>query len=339
MAAAIIPDFVPAWTFLLALGLFLYVLLDGFDLGVGILFGFAPDADSRSLVMNSIAPIWDGNETWLVLSGLALYSAFPLAFAIILPAVYFPVLVMLLALVFRGVAFEFRYKDAPHRTFWDHAFSYGSAIATFAQGIVIGSYIQGYHVAGRQFAGGSLDCFTPFSIFTGFALLAGYGLLGAGWLILKTEGDLQAWARRMGRWCLLGVLIAIAVVSAWTPLLDRDIEQRWFTWPNIAILAPVPVLTLLTALWEWRSLARPSSDVSPFLAAVALFVLTYSGIAVSLWPMIVPHHFTLWEAASSPSTQIFLLVGTLFLLPIILMYSGWSYWVFRGKVRADIGYH
>ncbi len=246
---------------------------------------------------------------------------------------------MLLALVFRGVAFEFRYKDAPHRTFWDHAFSYGSAMATFAQGIVIGSYIEGYHVEGFRFAGTSLDCFTPFSIFTGFALLFGYGLLGAGWLILKTEGDLQVWARRMGRRCLIGVLIAIAVVSAWTPLLDHDIEQRWFTWPDIAILVPVPLLTLLALLWEWRALARPWTSISPFLAAIALFLLSYSGIAISLWPMIVPHHYSMWQAASSPSTQVFLLAGTLFLLPIILMYSGWSYWVFRGKVRADVGYH
>ena len=336
---ALIPDFVPVWTFLLALGLFFYVLLDGFDLGVGILYGFAPDSDARRLIMNSIAPVWDGNETWLVLSGLALYAAFPLAFAIILPAVYFPVLIMLLALVFRGVAFEFRYKDAPHRTFWDHAFSYGSAIATFAQGIVIGSYIQGYHVEASRFAGSSVDCFTPFSIFTGFALLFGYGLIGAGWLVLKTEGNLQVWARRMGRWALLGVLIAIAVVSAWTPVLDRDIEQRWFTWPDIAVFIPVPVLTVLLAYFTWRALARASSNVSPFLGGIGLFVLSYSGIAISLWPMIVPHHYSLWQAASAPSTQLFLLVGTLFLLPIILMYSGWSYWVFRGKVRADVGYH
>ncbi len=339
MAPALMPDFVPVWILLLALGLFLYVLLDGFDLGVGILYNFAPEPEARSLMMNSIAPIWDGNETWLVLSGLALFAAFPLAFAIILPAVYFPVLVMLLALVFRGVAFEFRYKDAPHRTFWDHAFSYGSTIATVAQGIVIGSYIQGYEVEAGRFAGGSLDCFTPFSIFTGFALLFGYGLIGAGWLILKTEGSLQSWARRMGRRALIGVLIAIAVVSAWTPFLDRDIEQRWFTWPDIAIFIPVPVLTALLAYWAWRALARPSSHISPFLAAIGLFVLSYSGIAISLWPMIVPHHYTMWQAASAPSTQVFLLVGTLFLLPIILMYSGWSYWVFRGKVRADIGYH
>jgi cytochrome d ubiquinol oxidase subunit II len=331
-------DFVPLWTAILGVGVFLYVLLDGFDLGVGILYGFAPDAGSRNLVMNSIAPIWDGNETWLVLGGVGLLAAFPLAFAVILPAVYFPILIMLLALVFRGVAFEFRYRDAPHRTFWDHAFCYGSALATFAQGIVLGAFIQGFETAGRQYAGGSFDCFTPFSLFTGLALLFGYGLLGAGWLVLKTEGDLQDWARRLGRWCFIGVIVAIVVVSLWTPLMRAEIAQRWFSWPNIALLAPVPVLTLVVAAAEWRALHN-QAEAAPFIGAVGLFVLSYLGIAISLWPLIVPYSFTLWDAASSPDTQAFLAIGTLFLLPVILMYTGWSYWVFRGKVRADIGYH
>jgi cytochrome bd ubiquinol oxidase subunit II len=331
-------DFVPLWTGVLGLGFFLYVLLDGFDLGVGILYGFASDRTDRIFVMNSIAPIWDGNETWLVLGGLGLLAAFPVAFAIIMPAVYFPILIMLLALVFRGVAFEFRYRDAEHRTLWDHGFCYGSAIATFAQGVVLGAFIQGFEVEGRQFAGSSLDCFTPFSLLTGVALLFGYSLLGAGWLILKTEGDLQEWARRLGRRALFGVLAAVAIVSVWTPLMDADIARRWFSWPNILFLSPVPIVTALLAWWEWRSLNN-RSEATPFIVAIGLFTMSYIGIAISLWPMIVPHAFTLWEAASPPSTQAFLLVGTLFLLPIILMYTGWSYWVFRGKVRADIGYH
>jgi cytochrome d ubiquinol oxidase subunit II len=332
-------DFVPMWTLILGVGVFFYVLLDGFDLGVGILYRFAPDANARNLVMNSIAPIWDGNETWLVLGGVGLLAAFPLAFAIIIPAVYFPIAIMLLALVFRGVAFEFRYRDVEQRTFWDHAFTYGSLVATFAQGIVLGAFIQGFAVKGRQFSGGSFDCFTPFSILTGGALVFGYGLLGAGWLILKTEGELQILARKLGRWCLAGVLLAIAIVSLWTPWMDRDIAHRWFSWPNILFLSPVPIVTALFALAEWRSLNNPISEVRPFLWSVSLFVMSYIGIAVSLWPMIVPHHYTLWQAASAPDTQAFLLVGTMFLLPVILMYTGWSYWVFRGKVRADIGYH
>lgn len=332
-------DFVPMWTLILGLGVFFYVLLDGFDLGVGILYRFAPDANARNLVMNSIAPIWDGNETWLVLGGLALLAAFPLAFAIIIPAVYFPIAIMLLALVFRGVAFEFRYRDVEQRTFWDHAFTYGSLVATFAQGIVLGAFIQGFAVKGRQFSGSSFDCFTPFSILTGGALVFGYGLLGAGWLILKTEGELQILARKLGRWCLAGVLLAIAIVSLWTPWMDSDIAHRWFSWPNILFLSPVPIVTSLFALAEWRSLNNPISEVRPFLWSISLFVMSYIGIAVSLWPMIVPHHYTVWQAASAPDTQAFLLVGTMFLLPVILMYTGWSYWVFRGKVRADIGYH
>jgi len=331
-------DFVPIWTLILGMAVFFYVLLDGFDLGVGILYGLAPDTASRNTIMNSIAPIWDGNETWLVFGGLGLFAAFPVAFAVIIPAVYFPILVMLLALVFRGVAFEFRFRDAEHKTFWDHAFNYGSAIATFAQGIVLGSFIQGYEVSGRQFSGSSLAFLTPFSLMTGLALLFGYGLLGAGWLILKTEGDIQAAARRHGRICLIGVLAAIAVVSIWTPVTSPMVAARWFSWPNILILAPVPIATAATALVTWRALGS-RAETMPFAGAVLLFVLSFIGIAISLYPMIVPYHFTLWEAASSERTQAFLLVGTLVLLPVILMYTGWSYWVFRGKVRADAGYH
>jgi cytochrome bd ubiquinol oxidase subunit II len=317
---------------------FFYVLLDGFDLGVGLLFGLAPDAASRNTIMNTIAPIWDGNETWLVFGGLALLAAFPLAFAIIIPAVYFPILVMLLALIFRGVAFEFRFRDSENRTFWDHAFCYGSGIATFAQGLVLGAFIQGFRVSGRQFAGTSLDFLSPFALLTGVALLFGYGLLGTGWLILKTDGEVQATARRQGSVCLIGVLLAIGIVSIWTPFMSEAIAARWFTWPNIAFLAPVPLATAAVAWLTWRALGS-EAQATPFLGAIGLFVLSYLGIAISLYPMIVPHHFTLWQAASSENTLAFLLVGTLVLLPVILMYSGWSYWVFRGKVRGEIGYH
>jgi cytochrome bd ubiquinol oxidase subunit II len=331
-------DFVPIWMLVLGAGVFFYVLLDGFDLGVGILYGFAPDRDARNLLMNSIAPIWDGNETWLVLGGVALLAAFPLAFAIILPAVYFPLLIMLLALIFRGVAFEFRFRDAEHRTVWDHGFCYGSALGAFAQGVVLGAFIEGFEIDGRHFAGSSTDCFTPFTLLTGVALVFGYALLGAGWLILKTERPLQDWARRLGRFALAGVIAAIAAVSLWTPFLQPAIAARWFSWPNVAFLWPVPILTAIVAVWVWRSLNN-RSEAQPFIGAVLLFVMSYLGIAISLWPMIVPYKYTLWDAASSEATQAFLLVGTLFLLPVILMYTGWSYWVFRGKVRADIGYH
>ena len=330
-------DFVPIWTLILGLGVFFYVVLDGFDLGVGILFGFAPDTASRNTIISSIAPIWDGNETWLVFGGLGLFAAFPLAFAIVIPAVYFPILVMLLGLVFRGVAFEFRFRDADHKTFWDQAFSYGSGIATFAQGVTLGSFIQGFQVTGRQFSGGSFTFLTPFSVLTGVALLFGYGLLGAGWLILKTEGGVQDRARVQGRICLIGVSATIVIVSLWTPAASEAVAARWFGWPNTLLLAPVPIATAAVALVTWRALGGESQAL-PFIGAIGLFVLSYLGMAISLYPMIVPYHFTLWEAASSPGTQAFLLVGALALLPVIAMYTGWSYWVFRGKVRGDIGY-
>jgi cytochrome bd ubiquinol oxidase subunit II len=330
-------DFVPLWAIILGAAVFFYVLLDGFDLGVGILYGFASNRENRNLIMNSIAPIWDGNETWLVLGSIGLLAAFPLAFIIIIPAVYFPILIMLLALIFRGVAFEFHYRDTEHVTFWDYAFCMGSLVATFAQGVMLGAFIQGFSVEGRKFIGTSFDCFTPFSLFTGFALIFGYILLGAGWLILKTNGELQQTARKQGRWCFVAVLIAIGIVSLWTPLMDNDIAHRWFSWPNIVYLSIIPIITIAIALFEWRALNN-NSEMAPFIGAIGLFLISYVGIAISLFPMIVPHYFTLWQAASSPDTQAFLMMGTLFLLPIILMYSAWSYWVFRGKVRTEVGY-
>ncbi|WP_325681710.1 cytochrome d ubiquinol oxidase subunit II [Rhodopila sp.] len=332
-------DLVPIWTVILGVGVFLYVLLDGFDLGVGILYRFADDTTQRNLMMNSIAPVWDGNETWLILGIVGLLAAFPLAFAILMPALYFPFLIMLLSLIFRGVAFEFRFRDSPNRTFWDHGFANGSLLAALAQGIALGAFIQGFQVDGRVFSGSSLDCFTPFSILIGICLVFGYALLGAGWLILKTEGLLQQRARTWALTALVGVGLAVVLVSVWTPVMSEQIRQRWFSWPNLLFLAPVPIITVVIGGWTWRSIRDQASHAGPFAGSVLLFVMSYIGIAISLFPMIVPHQFTLWQAASSPSTQAFLLVGTLVLLPIILMYTAWSYWVFRGKVRGDIGYH
>lgn len=331
-------DLVPLWTILLALAVFYYVVFDGFDLGVGMLYGLLRDDTARTTTMNSVAPVWDGNETWLVFGGLGLLTAFPLAFAIIIPAVYFPILMMLLALVFRGVAFEFRFKHTTLRRLWDGAFCGGSLVATFAQGVVLGTFIQGFKVEGRHFAGSSFDWFSLFPITTGVALMFGYGLLGACWLILKTEGELQDWARRAAGICLVAVLVAIAAVSIWTPLSRAEIAERWFSWPNVAFLSPVPIVTALIAFGEWEALRR-RHELTPFLGAIALFLMSFIGIAISLWPMIVPYHYTLWQTASSPSTQAFLLIGTLFLLPVILMYTAWSYWVFRGKVSGVAGYH
>jgi cytochrome bd ubiquinol oxidase subunit II len=330
-------SFVGIWTAIIVFGVYAYVLLDGFDLGIGVLYGFSPQQQHRDAMMRSIAPIWDGNETWLVFCGVALLAAFPVAFSIVIPAVYFPVLVMLLALTFRGVAFEYRFTDTFRRRFWDGAFHYGSLIATFAQGVILGAFIQGFQTDGRHYTGTSWDFLTFFTVLTGFGLIGGYALLGAGWLIIKTEGELQAWARRAGRWALLCVLAGIVLVSVWTPWMEARIFQRWFSWPNVAYLAPIPIATVAVAGWEWHAL-RHGRGASPMLAASLLFLLAYAGIGISIWPNIVPYKVNIWDAAASPSTQSFLLVGSLLLLPVILMYTGWSYWVFRGKVRNDVGY-
>jgi cytochrome d ubiquinol oxidase subunit II len=331
-------DLVPVWTAILGIGVFMYVLLDGFDLGVGILYGFVGDTRSRNLVIGSIAPVWDGNETWLILGAVGLMAAFPQAFAIIIPAIYFPVVIMLLALVFRGVAFDFRFRDAERRGVWDHGFCYGSMLATFAQGIVLGAFIQGFATDGTAYTGGSFDCFTPFSVLTGISLMFGYALLGAGWLVLKTEGALQASMRALGRRALLLVLGAITVVSLWTLAAHHAIAMRWFGSLHGLWFAPVPLLSIAAAAWAWFAFAG-TRDGAPFMAAVALFVLAYVGMIISLWPMIVPYKLTLWEAASPPETQMFLLIGTLGLLPVILLYTAWSYWIFRGKVRGEIGHY
>jgi cytochrome d ubiquinol oxidase subunit II len=308
------------------------VLLDGFDLGVGLLFALRGDARERDLMVATVAPVWDFNETWLVLGIGGLLAVFPLAFAILMPALYFPILVMLLGLLFRGVAFEFREVGATRRGVWDRGFFLGSLAATFAQGVVLGNFVQGLPVQGRAFAGTSWDWISPFPLLTGFGLVAGYALLGACWLVLKTEGELQRWSRRMAERCLWGVLAFIALISVWTPLADARIAARWFSWPNLLWAAPVPLLTGALSLLLWRSL-RGGRSLAPFLCAFGLFLLSFVGLVISLWPLIVPPSITLWDAAAAPKSQAFMMVGTLLLLPILLLYVSWSYWVFRGKVR------
>jgi cytochrome d ubiquinol oxidase subunit II len=331
-------DLTLIWAAIIAFAVFMYVLMDGFDLGVGILFPWAPRDRDRDLMMNSVAPIWDGNETWLVLGGGGLLAAFPLAYAIILPALYIPLLVMLIALIFRGVAFEFRFKANTSRHWWDKSFHFGSLVATFAQGVALGAFIQGFEVQGRDYVGGAFAWLTPFSMLTGCGLVAGYALLGAGWLILKTEDSLQDWAYGVAKPILLVVLLFVALVSAATPLAEHDIARRWFSWPNIAYLSPVPLITLALALGLWRALIK-RQEKRPFLFTFGLFALSYLGLAISLWPNVVPPSITIWQAAAARESQIFMLIGAGFLVPILLVYIGYSYWVFRGKVRSDVGYH
>jgi cytochrome d ubiquinol oxidase subunit II len=331
-------DLVPLWAAILSLAVLMYVLLDGFDLGVGMLFFFRRHDEDRDLMVATVAPVWDFNETWLILGGGGLLAVFPLAFAIIIPAVYFPILLMLLGLLFRGVAFEFRDAPAARKRLWNVAFAYGSLIATFAQGVVLGNFIRGFPVVGRSYAGTSWDWFAPFPLLTGVGLMVGYCLLGATWLVMKTEGELQHWARGIARWFLLGLLVFIVMVSIWTPLAQARIAERWFSYPNLLLFSPVPLLTAALALLLWRSLEQ-GRDVLPFVCAMGLFFLAYTGLIISLWPYVAPPSVTLWDAATAPMSQQFLMVGTMFLLPVILLYVFWSYWVFRGKVKAGVGYH
>ncbi|HTH28367.1 MAG TPA: cytochrome d ubiquinol oxidase subunit II [Sphingobium sp.] len=330
-------DLTVIWAGIIAFAIAAYVVMDGFDLGIGILFpGFAVGPD-RDTAMNSIAPVWDGNETWLVLGGGGLLAAFPLAYAIILPALYAPLIAMLLCLILRGVAFEFRWRDPAHRPFWDGAFFVGSLGATLAQGIALGALLQGITVAGRAYAGGWWEWLSPFSLLTGGSLAIGYVLLGSCWLIWKTQGPLQAQAYRYAGRAGLLLILAIIAVSAATPFLEAQYHQRWLSWPGIVITAPVPLATALIAGLFFRSLSQ-RKDVQPFLFALGLFGLSLLGLGISIWPDVVPGRVTIWEAAAPYRSQLFMLIGAGILVPIILAYTAWAYWVFRGKVGAE-GYH
>jgi cytochrome d ubiquinol oxidase subunit II len=331
-------DLAVIWSAILAFAIYAYVVLDGFDLGIGILSPFARSDDEEETMISAIAPVWDGNETWLVLGGGGLMAAFPLAYSILLPALYGPIITMLLALIFRGVAFEFRHRRERHRRWWTWGFVLGSYVATFAQGIALGTFIQGIAVEGRAYAGGWFDWLTPFSVFTGLALIAGYALLGACFLIMKAEGALQDKMFRLALPLGAAVLASIAIVSVWTPFLDPAIRERWFSWPNIAFLSPVPLLVAAIALGFFRALARGRQAI-PFIMVSLLFLVSYCGLAVSVYPYIVPRVVTVWQAAAPVESLGFLLVGTAVLVPIILAYSGYSYWVFRGKVGSGSGYH
>jgi len=330
-------DLALIWAFIIGFAVAMYILMDGFDLGVGILFPCVRDEDARDVMMNTVAPVWDGNETWLVLGGAGLLAAFPLAYAIILPALYFPVLVMLVALIFRGVAFEFRFKSQ-HRALWGRAFGAGSLVATFAQGLVLGGFLQGFRVEGRHFAGGLFDWLTPFGVGCGVALVAGYALLGATWLILKTEGPLQERCFRLAL-PVWGLLVAfIAGFCVWAPLTYPDIRARWFALPDFFFLLPIPLATAGVAGALFLAL-RQRQEKLPFGLALALLLLTYLGFGVNLWPYVVPPSITLWEAAAPKEAQVFMLAGAVLVLPLVLFYTAYTYYVFRGKVAADAGYH
>ena len=322
----------------IALAVAMYVVLDGFDLGVGILFPYFGSESERDQVMNSVAPFWDGNETWLVLGGTGLFVAFPLAYALIMPALYVPVILMLLALVFRGVAFEFRWVAKPHHHRWDVAFAAGSTTAAFAQGLILGGLLHGIPVAGDHFAGGPFEWLTPFSLMCGASLVIGYALLGACWIIMKTSAAAEQRARHLARPLLVALLACIALVSVWTPLEFPRIAQRWFGWPNLLYLSPVPLLTAALAVSAWVGI-RGRHPRPAFYSAVGVFLLAFAGLAISTVPYLVPPSVTLWQAAAAPHSQAFILAGMALLIPVILGYTVFVYRTFRGKVRPGEGYH
>jgi cytochrome d ubiquinol oxidase subunit II len=332
-------DLPVVWSLIIAFGLMMYVVMDGFDLGIGILFAFVRGRDDRDVMVNTVAPVWDGNETWLVLGGAALMAAFPLAYSVVLTALYLPLAAMLLGLIWRGVAFEFRFKsDEHHKPFWDKAFIGGSYLATFSQGVTLGAFLNGFETDGPHYLGGALDWITPFSLFTGLGLIVAYALLGSTWLIIKTEGALRQRMIRLARPTALVLLAVIGIVSLWTPLQHPDIAERWFTLPNIVIFSPVPILVLVTTWAILRSLRRDPHS-APFLLALCLLFLGYSGLCISLWPNIIPPDISIHQAAAPPQSMGFTLVGALLIIPVILAYTAWSYYVFRGKVKIGEGYH
>ncbi|HUH77178.1 MAG TPA: cytochrome d ubiquinol oxidase subunit II [Devosia sp.] len=330
-------DLTVIWAFIIGFAIVAYVVMDGFDLGIGILFPLFKVGDDRNMAMNSVAPVWDGNETWLVLGVGGLMAAFPMAYAIILPALYAPLIAMLLGLILRGVAFEFRWRDPEHRKLWDRAFTGGSSVATFAQGIALGALLQGITVDGRAYGGGWWEWLSPFSLLTGVGLMVGYSLLGMCWLNWKTEGPMQqqavTYARRLG----ILLLLVIGAVSLATLTLEPRYHERWLNFPGILATAQIPLATLIVTFLFYRSLAK-RKDVQPFIWALSLFGLCILGLGISIWPDVIPARVTIWEAAAPPRSQIFMLVGAAVLVPVILAYTTWAYWVFRGKVGSE-GYH
>jgi cytochrome d ubiquinol oxidase subunit II len=328
------------WAIIIAFGLMMYVVMDGFDLGIGILFPFVRgDRNDRDTMVNTVAPVWDGNETWLAFGGASLLAVFPLAYSVLLSALYIPIVLMLAGLIWRGVAFEFRFKaDEAHKPFWDKAFASGSYVATICQGVSLGAFINGFEVTGTSYSGGALDWLTPFSLFTGVGLLVAYALLGSTWLVMKTEGALQRRMIALARPITLVLLAIIGLVSLWTPLAHPDVAARWFTLPNLLFFAPVPLLVLATT-WAMLRQLRDEPGAGPFVLALLLLFLGYSGLAISLWPNIIPPSISIRDAAGPPESMGFTLVGALFIIPFILGYTALSYYVFRGKVKHGEGYH
>ena len=327
------------WFTIIIFAILMYIVMDGFDLGIGLIFPFIKDPTERDMMVNTVAPVWDGNETWLILGGAALFGAFPLAYAVIADALSIPITLMLFGLIFRGVAFEFRFKATEHhRPFWDKAFIGGSFLATFMQGISVGTLLNGIQVTGRVFTGDVMGWLAPFPLFCGVGLVLAYALLGSSWLIMKTQHELHDKMSQLTKPLTIALLVVIAIISVWTPLAHNAISERWFTRPNLYWFLPVPILVVCCGVGILRAVKR-RADYAPFLLTLGLVFLGFTGLGISLWPNIIPPSISIWEAASPPQSQGFMLIGGLLIIPVILMYTFWSYYVFRGKISADEGYH
>ncbi|BBB14670.1 cytochrome d ubiquinol oxidase subunit II [Candidatus Rickettsiella viridis] len=325
------------WAVIISFIIMMYVLLDGFDLGIGILFPWIKHGQYRDIMMSTVLPVWDGNETWLVFGAAALYGAFPLAYSVLLPTLYIPIMILLVSLIFRGVAFEFRFKAQRSQFVWDIAFAAGSTVAAFIQGVILGTFVKGYG-SHLPLSHAAYQWLTPFSVFTGLAVVCGYALLGATWLIVKTEGKLQDQLYKAAK-ILLGLVTFFLVgVSFWTPFIEPRVVKIWFTAPKFYYLSVLPLLTLVMVLYNFYCLYNRKKERAPFVLTMGLFICSYIGFCISAWPYIIPHAVSVWDAAAAPSTLKFTLVGTAILLPILLIYTLYSYHVFRGKVKEFIHY-
>ncbi|MDO5620109.1 MAG: cytochrome d ubiquinol oxidase subunit II [Paracoccus sp. (in: a-proteobacteria)] len=331
-------DLATIWAAIIAFAVLAYVILDGFDLGIGILFPALHNREDRHLAMNTIAPVWDGNETWLVMGGGGLLAVFPLAYAIVMPALYPLIIAMLLGLIFRGVAFEFVHRTKRWQAFWEWGFFVGSLVAALAQGFALGALVEGIAVENRAYAGGPWDWLTPFAALSAVALVVGYVTLGAAWLNLKTSGRAQARAREIARIFGPAFILLIGAVSLGTAYARPEYMDRWFAWPMMGFSIIVPLAIVACAWLFWTGL-RDHRDARPFLAVLAVFVLSFAGLGISFYPHMVPPSLTIAEAAGPDVSLGFLLTGALVLIPLILAYTAYSYWVFRGKVQPGEGYH
>ncbi len=329
-------DLAIIWSGILALAIIMYVILDGFDLGIGILTKFAKDEKDQTRMINSIAPFWDGNETWLILGGGGLLIGFPVAYAIIMQALYLPIIFMLLGLILRGVAFEFIFKStSSQKKFWINCFHYGSLCASFFQGVILGEFIQGFSVEKGKFIGSSMDWLNPFCLIVGAAIVAGYTLLGSGWLVMKTTGKIHDWGRKISNYATFAVLFFMFVVSIYLPFENPEIFDRWFTLPNFYYLAPIPLVTFFVSIFLVYDNFKPTKDYYPFTFSIIMFLLGYIGLAISIFPWIVPHSLTIWECLAARESIEISIIGVVGILPIILIYTAYNYYVFRGKVSHE----